>query len=127
MGSTIGINTMILLASVFCIIESRVGIPLPAGYSVPVRVGFWLGNGSLLVFWSALIAAGFVRGTYSGGSFQEMMVLIRPYLLVFLVSGVGLATGLLLILVPGIRLIYTLAFGDRRLVAGVASPIRTTS
>lgn len=126
MGSTIGINTMILLASVFCIIENRFPVPLPARHTVPVKVGYWLSNGSLLVFFAALIGAGLGRGTYSGGSFQEMMELIRPYLLVFLVSGVGLATGLLLILVPSIRLIYTLGFSDRRPVAGVASPIRTT-
>ncbi|MDP2324839.1 MAG: hypothetical protein Q8N51_12525, partial [Gammaproteobacteria bacterium] len=115
MGSTIGINTMILLASVFCIIESRVGIPLPATHSVPVRTGYWLANGSLLVFFAALIAAGLGRGTYSGDSFQEMMTLIRPYLLVFLVSGLGLAAGLLLILAPGIRLIYALSFNGQRL------------
>ncbi|TFG87169.1 MAG: cbb3-type cytochrome c oxidase subunit I [Chromatiales bacterium] len=121
MGSTIGINTMILLASVFCIIEDRVGIPLPASHAVPVRAGYWLGNGALLVFFAALIAAGLARGTYSGASFQEMMALIRPYLLVFLVSGVGLATGLLLILAPGIRLIYTLAFPDTRLVTAAGS------
>jgi nitric oxide reductase subunit B len=121
MGSTIGINTMILLASVFCIIENRVGIPLPSGYAVPVRAGYWLGNGALLVFFAALVAAGLRRGTYSGASFQEMMELIRPYLLVFVVAGVGLATGLLLILAPGIRLIYTLAYPARRLLTAVGS------
>jgi hypothetical protein len=68
-----------------------------------------------------LVAAGLRRGTYSGASFQEMMELIRPYLLVFLVAGVGLATGLLLILAPGMRLIYTLAFPARRLVTAVGS------
>jgi hypothetical protein len=42
-------------------------------------------------------------------------------LLVFVVAGVGLATGLLLILAPGIRLIYTLAYPARRLLTAVGS------
>ncbi len=125
MGSTIGINTMILLASVFCIIEDQVGVRLSARYSVPVMVGYWLGNGSLLVFWAALIGAGLRRATYVGGSFAEMMQLIRPFLLVFMASGVGLAAGLLLVLAPGIRLIYALGFRDRRLVDGLAPPVGT--
>ena len=125
MGSTIGINTMILLASVFYIIEDRVGIALPAMHSVPLRAGYWISNGSLLVFWVALIAAGMGRGTYSGASFQEMMVLIRPYLLVFLVAGIGLAAGLLMILVPGIRLVYSIGFLERRSVARMAPSVET--
>jgi len=69
---------MILLASVFCIIENRSGIPLPSDYAVPVRAGYWPGNVALLVFFAALVAAGLRRGTHSGASFQEMMELIRP-------------------------------------------------
>lgn len=126
MGSTIGINTMILLASVFFIIEERLGVDLPARHAVPVRAGYWLSNGSLLVFWLALIAAGIGRGTYAGDSFQEMMALIRPYLLVFLVSGVGLAVGLLSVLVPGIRLIYGLGSHGAHPVRGIVPPIGTT-
>jgi len=121
MGSTIGINSMILLASVFCIIEERAGIELPARYAVPVRVGYWLANGSLAIFFGALIAAGIGKGTYAGGSFQEMMELIRPYLMVFLVSGIGLMTGLLMVVIPAMRLIYSLrAPGTQPVVAPAA-------
>lgn len=127
MGSTIGINTMILLASVFYIIEDRVGIELPAMHSVSVRAGYWISNASLLVFWAALIAAGMSKGTYAGDSFQEMMALIRPYLMVFLVAGIGLTAGLLMILGPAIHLIYAIGFLERRPVAGVAPPIETAN
>jgi hypothetical protein len=61
------------------------------------------------VFWLALIAAGFGKGTYVGSSFQEMMELIRPYLLAFAISGPGVMLGLLLIVGPGARLIWELA------------------
>jgi nitric oxide reductase subunit B len=120
MGSTIGINTMILLASVFFIVEDRLGARLPPIFAMPVRAGYWLANGALLVFWLALIAAGLGKGTYAGGSFPEMMASIRPYLLVFLTSGVTLATGLLLVLVPAICLIQAPGAGERTDAAQVA-------
>jgi nitric oxide reductase subunit B len=110
MGTTIGINTMILLASVFYIVEDRVGVELPGAYAVPLRCGFWLSNVSLVVFWFALVAAGLGKGTYTGASFQEMMLLIRPYLMIFAGAGIGVMLGLWLILGPGIGLVYKLGF-----------------
>jgi nitric oxide reductase subunit B len=109
MGSTIGINSMILLASVFYMAETRLGAELPAALAATVRSGLWITNASLAVFWLALIAAGLGKGTYAGGSFPEMMELIRPYLLVFAMSGAGVMLGLLLIVIPGARLIYEIA------------------
>lgn len=61
---------------------------------MPLRIGFLLTNASLLVFWLALIAAGLGKASYSGASFQEMMMIIRPYLLIFAGSGVGVMLGL---------------------------------
>ena len=52
-----------------------------------------------------LIVAGLGKGFYGGGSFQGMMLSIRPFLLVFAVSGVTLMLGLSVVLVHGIRLI----------------------
>ena len=121
MGSMIGINSMILLASVFYMAESRLGSELPARFSIPARSGLWLTNASLAVFWLALIIAGLGKGTYAGSSFQEMMVLIRPYLLVFAVSGIGVMLGLSLILGTGVPLIYALGFSRRRQVAAAMS------
>lgn len=108
MGTTIGINTMILLASVFYIIEEKFGLNLKSRHTVPVRAGFWLANGSLLIFLTSLMAAGVSRGTYTGDSFTEMMEAIEPYLLAFAGSGLGLLLGLWLILLPAIHLIYLL-------------------
>lgn len=61
---------------------------------MPLRIGFLLTNASLLVFWLALIAAGLGKANYSGASFQEMLMIIRPYLLIFAGSGVGVMLGL---------------------------------
>ena len=117
MGTTIGINTMILLASVFYIVEERLGLEFDRRHAVAISTGFWLANGSLAIFFTALVAAGLVRGTYTGGSFQEMMETISPYLLVFAGSGVGLLLGLWLISLPALHLIYGLAFPSRQLVS----------
>ena len=105
MGTTIGINTMILLASVFFIIEDRLGVNFAKTHATAVRTGFWLGNFSLAVFWTALIAAGLARGTYTGDSFQEMMQIVRPYLMLFAASGIGLLIGLLLVIAPAVHLL----------------------
>ena len=108
MGTTIGINTMILLASVFYMIEENFGLDLERRHDVPVRAGFWLANGCLLFFLTSLIAAGLGRGTYTGDSFAEMMAAIEPYLLAFAASGLGLVLGLWMILLPAMHLIYLL-------------------
>ena len=110
MGTTIGINTMILLASVFFVIEQRAGRGMERRYAGPVDVGFGLANGSLLAFFCALLAAGLVKGTYTGDSFQEMMTGIEPFLLAFAVSGIGLMAGLWLVLLPAIGLMSALVF-----------------
>ena len=54
------------------------------------------------------MAAGAIRGSYTGGSFAEMSESIEPFLLAFAVSGLGLMLGLWLILLPAIHLIHQL-------------------
>ncbi|MDP6787845.1 MAG: cbb3-type cytochrome c oxidase subunit I [Rhodospirillales bacterium] len=113
MGTTIGINTMILLASVFYVLEQRIGQDVEIRHARPLNAGFWLANGSLLVFLAALLAAGLIKGTYDGGSFQEMMESIEPFLLVFAVAGVGLMIGFWLLLIPAMGHMSGLVFARR--------------
>ena len=105
MGSTIGINTMILLASIFYVIREELPEAIHSQCSRQLRVGYWMVNISLAVFFTALVLAGVGKGLYSGSSFQEMMSGIRPFLLVFTISGVTLMLGFWVILWHGIRLI----------------------
>jgi nitric oxide reductase subunit B len=105
MGSTIGINTMILLASIFYVIREELPLEVHAGASNQVTAGYWMANISLAVFFVSLILAGLGKGLYDGGSFQEMMQGIRPFLLTFAVSGVALMLGLAIVLMQAIRLI----------------------
>jgi nitric oxide reductase subunit B len=105
MGSTIGINTMILLASIFYVIREELPTEIHSGCSKHLKVGFWMANISLGIFFTALVLAGVGKGLFDGGSFQEMMLGIRPYLVAFTISGVGLMIGLWIILWHGFRLI----------------------
>ena len=61
-------------------------------------------NISLAVFFTALILAGLGRGLYTGATFQDMMLQIRPFLLVFAVSGVTLMLGIWIVLWHAYRL-----------------------
>ena len=94
MGSTIGINTTILFASVF-----HIG---GAALTRPARTGFWIFNGSLLVFWLCLIGAGLVKGWLTVTTdmvFQSIMEEARPFITGFAISGMGLFIGLTLLAV----------------------------
>lgn len=105
MGSTIGINTMILLASVFYVIREELPMEVHAGCSRQVTFGYRVANASLAVFFASLILAGIGKALYGAESFQAMMQSIRPFLLVFAISGATLTLGLWLVLLRAIQLI----------------------
>ena len=105
MGSTIGINMMILLASVFYVIREELPEAMHASCTRTLRIGYWMANLSLAVFFAALILAGIGKGIYEGTSFQEMMTGIRPFLFAFTISGVTMMIGFWIILWHGIRLV----------------------
>ena len=104
MGTTVGINTMILLSSVFYVIREEIPVEVHSGCSKQVRLGYWIANISLAVFFTSLILAGLGKGLHDGGSFQEMMLSIRPFLLMFVVSGVSLMIGIWIVLLYAVRL-----------------------
>ena len=105
MGSTIGINTMILLASIFYVIREELPQNVHADCTPQIKFGFWMANISLAVFFMALVMAGVGKGLYDGASFQDMMLSIRPFLVVFTLSGITLMIGLWIVLWHGFRLI----------------------
>ncbi len=103
MGSTIGINSMILLSSVFYILKGDHNQSRYLRFSKSVHSGFWLLNISLAFFWLSLLMAGVGKAMSSSSmNFQEMMLKIEPYLTGFAYSGIGILIGLLLILIPAI-------------------------
>jgi nitric oxide reductase subunit B len=91
MGSTIGINTTILLASLFFINQETLNTKL-------LTKLFWIFHFSLLVFWLALIVAGAKKGlaqVFTNFTFQEIKFLIKPYFVLFALSGAGIVISLL--------------------------------
>lgn len=100
MGTTIGINTMILLGVLgYALdIDNKIG----AGRKLFVR-SYRLAQGSFIIFWLSLVLAGILKGyrsvTLNITSFQEMMEPVNKVLVAFSVAGIGVATGLIIIVI----------------------------
>ena len=104
---------MILLASIFYVIREELPENVHTECSRQLKLGFWVANISLAVFFTALVLAGVGKGLYDGASFQDMMLSIRPFLIVFTLSGISLMVGLWIVLWHGFRLIGVVQRGDR--------------
>ena len=109
MGSTIGINTMILLASVFFVLKPSKQEAVV--YPRSVLAGFWIANISLTLFFTSLIIAGILKGKMTiidQLPHQVIMEKITPFLIGFGVAGLGLLIGLSLILQYGVKEMFKL-------------------
>lgn len=98
MGATIGINTMILFASLFFIAEK-------ASFTIntnKVKYGFWITNISLFLFWFALIGSGIFKAIEkeNGSAFQLIMQKLSPWFHLFTGAGLGIFIGILFISYP---------------------------
>lgn len=104
MGATIGINTMLLLTSVFYIIQEE----QPGWFSrnkALIRSGIWISNISLLAFWISLIGSGMVRvsSKMNNELFAEMMEKSLPWFKLFAWSGTVIVVGLFLLIIPAMK------------------------
>lgn len=92
MGSTIGINTMILFAAIIHIFSWE--------KSVWVNISIWVINFSLLFFWISLIGTGILKGIYPDHeeNFQGMMAGLANWFRGFMFSGIALAFGFFMLL-----------------------------
>ena len=92
MGTTIGINSMILLAACFEFLNfNTVDNPKKRKY---LNVVFWALQLSLLIFWLSLNIAGIQKGIWQLSlqqiSYSKMMASLTPYFISFVISGLGL-------------------------------------
>ena len=104
MGTTIGINTTILLASVFYIVNLE-GRELINKYLKIIKVGYWMFNISLGIFLTCLLMGGIEKSiwmyfTDNPSSFGQMQDKIQPYMYVFLAAGFGLFISILMVATP---------------------------
>ncbi len=104
MGTTIGINTTILIASVFYIVNREHREVLNKFASI-IKPGFWIFNVSLGIFLICLLMGGVEKSVWmyftdEPSTFGQMQDKIQPYMYVFLAAGFGLLLGILMLAVP---------------------------
>lgn len=100
MGSTIGINTFLLLASAFFILQEEQP-DFPERYRRAIGRAAWLSNISLLLFWISLLGSGAVKisARLENKAFAEMMQQSAPWFRLFAWSGLALLIGLMVLLI----------------------------
>ena len=114
MGTTIGINTMILLAVTFDLFDNQCHLFNTSGIKRATK----LVNGSLFVFIGSLVAAGIQRGKWqmdhAVASFGQMMRELAPWFMIFCAAGILLFIGFLFIIVPLLKSIVVCTFYSDR-------------
>ena len=95
MGTTIGINTMILLGSFTYILGLDNQNDL---IKKIISICYWVSQYSLLIFWLSLISAGVIKAyrttAINLANFQEIMAPVIPVLKIGSFSGIGLVLSL---------------------------------
>jgi len=107
MGTTIGINTSILLASAMFIAFKENAAIIETNAKI-MKIGYWLFNSSLVGFLTMLMLGGVEKSKWmflgdKTTSFSQMQDSIQPIIVVFLFFGIALFIGLLLIAIPIIK------------------------
>jgi nitric oxide reductase subunit B len=105
MGTTIGINTTILISGLLFIAKKVYPDFNSRGYFI--RKGFWVFNISLFIFWCSLLTAGIKKSYWmyvvKEGLFSEMQEgLTWVYIAVF-ISGIGLFISISMVVLPLLR------------------------
>lgn len=95
MGATIGINTMLLMASVLYILKKENAFAFQQNKKWISR-GIYITNISLLLFWSSLLASGIVKinSIQHNETFYYIMQKNQPYFQMFAYSGIFIFAGL---------------------------------
>lgn len=109
MGTTIGINTTILLASVF-FITNRENPAYLNKHAKLLKAGYWIFNISLGIFWVSLLLGGVEKSIWmyfadNPSTFGEMQNKIQPYMYVFLAAGYGILIGILMVAIPALNVL----------------------
>ncbi|MBK6522155.1 MAG: cbb3-type cytochrome c oxidase subunit I [Sphingobacteriaceae bacterium] len=99
MGTTIGINSMILFAACFIFFDYKLDTTSLNGRFL--NKVFWLIQGALFLFWLSLNFAGIKKGIWQlsdqQSTYSEMMESLQPYFITFFCAGSLLFIGMCLL------------------------------
>jgi nitric oxide reductase subunit B len=106
MGTTIGINTMLLFASLFFISQTENNI-LFAGLKTQINTGIIITNAALLLFWISLLSSGLVKisGKINNEVFTAIMQKSQPWFKIFAYSGIAILAGLFVLIFTFLKII----------------------
>lgn len=111
MGTTIGINTSILISAILWIVQKE-HKKFTEKNKKQFMIGFYLFHSSLVVFWLSLIFAGIYKSEWmyseSTSQFGDMLSGIKPVFGVLYISGIGILFGVLIVLLPVLKSIIKL-------------------
>ncbi len=122
MGTTIGINTMILFASVFYLLQKE----YPFASIICKKLastGIIITNIALLVFWISLLGSGIIKisGKLNNQSFYTIMKKSEPFFRVFTFSGVFVMAGLVILIIAAIKIIVTASV--KKIIRSASVPV----
>jgi nitric oxide reductase subunit B len=110
MGTTIGINTTILLASISFMV-SRLIRKNELSNQKTIMIGYYTFNIALFVFWITLIVGGIYKAIWmsdeSNTVYSQFHEGANPIFWVFIISGILLFIGILLIVLPLIKSLFS--------------------
>lgn len=105
MGTTIGINTLILLSSIAFIIESENKFILL--FEKRIAKGIKIFNFSFLLFWTSLLIMGIKKGYWTffskNESFSQLQDALHWIYILFVIFGLGIIVGLSIIIFTFIK------------------------
>ena len=106
MGTTIGINTMLLFASVFYMLQQQKPHVLENKKKFIGR-GIIITNISLVIFWTALTGSGFAKilGKLNNKAFAQIMEASQPFFKLFTASGIFILLGLTMMILGAWKVI----------------------
>ncbi len=108
MGTTIGINTLILLSSIAFIIESENKFILV--FEKRIAMGIKIFNFSFLLFWASLLIMGIKKGYWTffskNESFSQLQDALHWIYILFVIFGLGIIVGLSTIIFTFIKNIF---------------------
>jgi nitric oxide reductase subunit B len=108
MGTTIGINTMLLFASVFYILQQQKPSALDRKKKFICK-GIALTNIALIFFCASLMGSGMVKvsGKLHNQAFAQIMEACSPFFKLFTASGIFILMGLAVMMVGAFKVIRT--------------------